>query len=49
VLPVSGMPVIRQWHATHRKTKQLTPAAADFKTFLVAEGATQLHDSMTRP
>ena len=49
VLAVAGMPVMRQWYAIHRKTKQLSLAAADFKKFLVAQGATQLHDSMMRP
>jgi DNA-binding transcriptional LysR family regulator len=48
VLPVAGMPVMRQWYAIHRKTKHLSPAAAAFKAFLVAHGATQLHDSLTR-
>lgn len=42
VLPIVGMPVIRRWYAIHRKTKQLSPPAAAFKTFLVAHGAARL-------
>ena len=42
VLPVVGMPVMRQWFAIHRRTKQLSPAASAFKAFLVARGASQL-------
>jgi LysR family transcriptional regulator, low CO2-responsive transcriptional regulator len=45
VLPVVGMPVMRQWFAIHRRTKHLSPAAAAFKAFLVAQGANQLQSA----
>ncbi|CAN5844218.1 LysR family transcriptional regulator [soil metagenome] len=42
VLPVVGMPVMRQWYAIHRRTKQLSPVATAFKAFLVTHGADRL-------
>jgi DNA-binding transcriptional LysR family regulator len=48
VLAIAGMPVMRQWYAIHRKTKQLSPAAAAFKTFLIQHGARQLDRPITR-
>ncbi len=39
VLPVAGMPVMRDWFAVHRERKQLSPVAAAFKAYLIAEGA----------
>ncbi len=38
VLPVSGMPVMRDWYAVHRERKHLSPAAVAFRDYLVAEG-----------
>lgn len=48
VLPVTGMPVIRQWYAIHRKTKELSPPAAAFKAFLVDHGAARLRPAPAR-
>jgi DNA-binding transcriptional LysR family regulator len=39
VLPVVGLPVMRQWFVVHRKTKQLSPHAEGFKSHLLAHGA----------
>jgi LysR family transcriptional regulator for metE and metH len=39
VLPVAGLPVIRQWYAVKHKEKRLLPAAEAMWTFLVSEGA----------
>lgn len=39
VLPVTGTPVMRDWYAIHRAAKRLSPTAAAFKDYLVAEGA----------
>jgi LysR family transcriptional regulator, low CO2-responsive transcriptional regulator len=39
VLPVTGMPVMRDWCVIHRERKRLSPTAAAFKDYLVAEGA----------
>jgi LysR family transcriptional regulator, low CO2-responsive transcriptional regulator len=38
VLPVTGMPVMRDWFAVHRQRKHLSAAATGFKDYLVAEG-----------
>ncbi|HJQ58115.1 MAG TPA: LysR family transcriptional regulator [Vineibacter sp.] len=42
VLAVAGMPVVRQWHVIHRRTKHLAPAATAFKAYLVERGAARL-------
>lgn len=34
VLPVQGMPVVRDWHLVHLKEKRLPPVARAFKSFL---------------
>jgi len=39
VLPVTGTPVMRDWHVVHRARKRLSPAAAAFKDYLIGEGA----------
>lgn len=39
VLPVSGLPVMREWFVIHRKGKRLAPAAQAFKSFLLEQGA----------
>jgi LysR family transcriptional regulator, low CO2-responsive transcriptional regulator len=39
VLPVRGMPVIREWYVIHRKGKRLSPAASAFKDYLIKEGS----------
>jgi LysR family transcriptional regulator, low CO2-responsive transcriptional regulator len=39
VLPVSGLPVMREWFVIHRKGKRLSPAAQAFKSFLLEQGA----------
>lgn len=45
VLPVVGTPVMRQWYVIHRRTKQLSPAAAAFKAYLAAHGAAEIEAS----
>jgi DNA-binding transcriptional LysR family regulator len=39
VLRVVGTPVMRDWFVIHREGKRLSPAASEFKTFLVEQGA----------
>lgn len=39
LLPVSGLPVMREWFVIHRKGKRLSPAAQAFKSFLLEQGA----------
>jgi DNA-binding transcriptional LysR family regulator len=45
-LKVEGMPVMRDWCAIHRARKRLSPAAAAFKNYLVAEGAELIEGAM---
>ncbi len=42
VLDVAGFPWACQWHLVHRTDKQLEPAAAAFRRFLLEEGATRI-------
>ena len=42
VLKMDGMPVMRDWFIMHRERKRLSPAAAAFKDYLVAEGAMRI-------
>jgi len=37
LLDVQGLPLVRHWHITHLAAKRLTPAARQFKTFLIDE------------
>jgi DNA-binding transcriptional LysR family regulator len=39
LLPVTGLPVMRRWHVVHLQDKRLSPIAAAFREFLLAEGA----------
>jgi len=39
LLSVSGLPVMREWYAIHRRGKRLSPASQAFKAFLLEEGA----------
>lgn len=39
VLPVAGLPVVRQWYAVKHKEKRLLPAGEAMWEFLVSEGA----------
>lgn len=39
VLPVAGTPVMRDWYVVHRERRRLSPTAAAFKDFVVAQGA----------
>jgi DNA-binding transcriptional LysR family regulator len=39
LLPVAGLPVMREWYAIHRRGKRLSPAAQAFKSFLLEQGA----------
>lgn len=43
VLRVRETPLVRQWNIVHRKDKRLSPAAAEFKAFLLRQGATLIH------
>ncbi len=38
-LPVTGLPVMREWYVIHRRGKRLSPAAQAFKAFLLERGA----------
>jgi LysR family transcriptional regulator for metE and metH len=44
VLPVEGLPIVRQWYAVRAKQKQLLPAGMAMWDFLTAEGASFLPD-----
>jgi DNA-binding transcriptional LysR family regulator len=39
LLPVTGLPVMREWYVIHRRGKRLSPAAQAFKSFLLEQGA----------
>ena len=45
-LKVDGTPVMRDWCVIHRERKRLSPAAAAFKNYLVAEGAGLIEGAM---
>ncbi len=38
LLDVEGLPLVRHWYITHLKIKRLSPAALEFKRFLLDEG-----------
>jgi DNA-binding transcriptional LysR family regulator len=38
LLPVEGLPVMRDWNIVHRTEKRLSPAALAFKQFVLKEG-----------
>ena len=37
LLDVSGLPLVRHWHITHLSAARLSPAAREFKAFLIEE------------
>jgi len=37
LLDVTGTPVVRNWHVVHMRAKRLTPAARQFRTFLLEQ------------
>lgn len=39
LLPVTGLPVMREWYVIHRRGKRLSPAAQAFRSFLLEQGA----------
>jgi DNA-binding transcriptional LysR family regulator len=39
VIAVKGFPVMRQWYVVHRRDRQLPPIAAEFRRFVIDEGA----------
>jgi DNA-binding transcriptional LysR family regulator len=39
VIAVKGFPVMRQWYVVHRRDRQLPPIAAEFRRFVIEEGA----------
>ncbi len=47
VLPVAGMPVMRDWYAVHRGGKRLTAVAGAFKTYLVERGAAAIDRALS--
>jgi len=38
VLPIDGLPIVRDWNIVHRTEKRLSPAALAFKKFVLKEG-----------
>ena len=49
MLRVRETPLVRQWNIVHRKDKRLSPAAAEFKAFLLRQGAALIHRTTTIP
>jgi LysR family transcriptional regulator for metE and metH len=45
ILPIEGLPVVRQWYAVRVKQKQAPPAGAAMWDFLMAKGASFLPDA----
>ncbi len=39
LLPVEGLPVMRDWYVVHRREKRLSPAARAFQSFVLEEGS----------
>lgn len=39
IVPVEGLPVMRDWNLVHRREKVLSPAAAAFRAFVLEEGS----------
>lgn len=37
LLDIAGLPLVRHWHITHLASKRLSPAAREFKCFLIEE------------
>jgi DNA-binding transcriptional LysR family regulator len=37
LLDIQGLPLTRHWHITHIASKRLSPAAREFKQFLIEE------------
>ncbi len=48
VLPVPGLPIVRDWYLVHHKEKRLSPVARAFKQFLL-EQAPQLLGAIAQP
>jgi LysR family transcriptional regulator, low CO2-responsive transcriptional regulator len=46
VLDVAGMPVVRNWCVIHRAQKRLSPPAAAFKAYLLADGASSIERAL---
>jgi LysR family transcriptional regulator for metE and metH len=44
ILPVQGLPIIRQWCIVHLRQRRMMPAVAAIRTFLMAEGGLYLPD-----
>ncbi|MGH8729093.1 MAG: LysR substrate-binding domain-containing protein [Burkholderiales bacterium] len=45
-LDIAGLPVVRNWFVIHRVQKRLSPLAAEFKAFLLREGAALLEKAV---
>jgi len=41
---VQGFPSMQNWNVVHRRNKRLPPVALAFKSFLLADGATQIEE-----
>ena len=48
ILPVPGLPIVRDWYLVHHKEKRLSPVARAFKQFLL-EQAPQLLGALAQP
>jgi DNA-binding transcriptional LysR family regulator len=44
ILPVEGLPIIRQWHVVHLRQRRLMPAVKAIRDFFIAEAARYLPD-----
>jgi len=49
VLDVEGFPVMREWHVVHNRAKRLPRVAAEFKAFLLEEGAALIEQLVGAP
>ena len=44
ILDVQGFPLKESWYVVHRRQKRLSPVAAAFKAFLIADGASLIEE-----
>jgi DNA-binding transcriptional LysR family regulator len=48
-LPVTGLPVMRRWYVVQLQDKRLSPVAAAFREFLLAQGAPLIAEAVGLP
>ena len=48
VLPVRGLPLLREWYVIHLAAKRLTPLAAGFRDFLLEQGRAAIDAAVDR-